>query len=86
MAFFAQKNTWFWSKKIGYGVGGYPCPARLQIFFRRKGGYEFGGYPRPPFTDKIRKVVYEGLPYNFSHVMHDIVTYMVCCDFQLTFS
>ena len=30
-------------------------------FFQRKGGYGFGGYP-PPFTDKIRKVVFEGFP------------------------
>ena len=40
-------------------MGGTPAPP-FTDFFRRKGGYGFGGYP--PFTDKIRKVVFEGLP------------------------
>ena len=41
-------------------MGGTPSPP-LRIFFQRKGGYGFGGTP-PPFTDKIRKVVFDRLP------------------------
>ena len=31
--------------------------------FSEKGVTDLGGNPPPPFTDKIRKVVFDGLPY-----------------------
>ena len=40
-------------------MGGTPPPLYGQNF-RQIGGYGFGGYP--PFTDKIRKVVFEVPP------------------------
>ena len=61
MVFFAQKHL-ILVQKIGYGFGGYPPPPLYGFFFQRKGGYGFGGYPPPPFTDKIHKVVFDGLP------------------------
>ena len=39
--------------------GGTPPP--LRIFFPAKKELRIWGVP-PPFTDKIRKVVFEGLP------------------------
>ena len=44
------------SEKGVTDLGSSPLPP-LRIFFQRKGGYGFGG-----FTDKIRKVVFDGLP------------------------
>ena len=38
-----------------------PSPP-LRIFFSKKGVTDLGGPPAPPFTDKIRKVVFEVLP------------------------
>ena len=58
--YFAQKTPDFGPKKQVTDLGGYPRPPFMD-FFRQKRGYGFGGYP-PPFQDKIRKVVFEGLP------------------------
>ena len=41
---------------------GTPHPPVYAYFFWQKGGYGFRGSPRPPFTDKIRKVVFDGFP------------------------
>ena len=35
--------------------------AQKNLFLVQKIGYGYGGYP-PPFTDKIRKVVFDHLP------------------------
>ena len=43
-------------------MGGTPLPPFMDFCFQQKGGYGFGGYPHPPFTDKIRKIVFDGLP------------------------
>ena len=49
-------------QKTGYGFGGYPPPP-LQGFFSAERGLRIWGVPPLPlFTDKIRKVVFEGLP------------------------
>ena len=40
--------------------GGTPPPLRTKILPKKS--YGFGGYPPPPFTDKIRKVVFDHLP------------------------
>ena len=60
MVFFAQKTPDF-GPKNRLRIWGVPPSPPLRIFFQQKGGYGFGGYP-PPFTDKIRKVVFEVLP------------------------
>ena len=60
MVFFAQKTPDF-GPKNRLRIWGVPPSPPLRIFFQRKGGYGFGGYP-PPFTDKIRKVVFDRLP------------------------
>ena len=44
-------------------MGGTPLPPFTDFFFSEKGVTDLGGTPAPPFTDKIRKVVFEGLPY-----------------------
>ena len=44
--------------KKSYGFGGYPP---LRIFFPAKKELRIWGVP-PPFTDKIRKVVFDRLP------------------------
>ena len=36
-------------------------PPLNRIFFSEKGVTDLGGTPLPPFTDKIRKVVFDGL-------------------------
>ena len=59
--FFAQKHL-ILVQKIGYGFGGYPPPPLYGFFFSEKGLTDLGGTPAPPFTDKICKVVFEGLP------------------------
>ena len=61
--YFAQKTPDFGPKKHDTDLGGTPAPPFMD-FFRQKGGYGFGGYPIP-ITDKIRKVVFDGLPYLF---------------------
>ena len=67
----AQKTPDF-GPKIGYGFGGYsPSPLYGQNF-QQKGGYGFGGYP-PPFTDKIRKVVFDGLPYRYRYFQNLLI-------------
>ena len=54
-------------QKKGYGFGGYPPPPLYGFFFfSEKGVTDLGGTPLPPFKDKIRKVVFEVLPYMFS--------------------
>ena len=58
--FFAQKTPDFGPKNRLRIWGVPPSPLYGQNF-QWKGGYGFGGTP-PPFTDKIRKVVFEGLP------------------------
>ena len=50
MVFFAQKTPDFGLKN------------RLRIFFSKKGVTDLGGTSPPPFTDKIRKVVFDVLP------------------------
>ena len=35
---------------------------KKKLILDQKIGYGFVGYPPPPFTDKIRKVVFDGLP------------------------
>ena len=42
--------------------GAPPLPLYGQNF-RQKGGFGFGGAPPPPFTDKIRKIVFDLAPY-----------------------
>ena len=37
-------------------------PPFTDFFFGKKGVTDLGGTPAPPFTDKIRKVVFEVLP------------------------
>ena len=44
-------------------MGGTPPPLYGQHFWQGM-GYGFGGVPFPPFTEKICKVVFDGLPYN----------------------
>ena len=34
---------------------------KTPVFLSKK-GYGLGGYPSPPFTDKIRKVVFDPFP------------------------
>ena len=51
IVFFAKKKTPDFGPKIGYGFGGYPPAPLYGFFFSKKG-----------FTDKIRKVVFDGLP------------------------
>ena len=62
MVFFAQKTPVF-GPKNRLRIWGYPSPPFTDKNFGKKGGYGFGGYPSPPFTDKIRKVVFDLLPY-----------------------
>ena len=45
-------------------MGGTPLPPFTDFFFSEKGVTDLGGTPAPPFTDKIRKVVFEVLPYS----------------------
>ena len=61
MAFFAQKTPDFGPKNRLW-IWGVPPSPPLRIFFGEKGVTDLGGTP-PPFMDKIRKVVFEGLPY-----------------------
>ena len=61
MVFFAQKTPDF-GPKNRLRIWGVPPSPLYGFFFQRKGGYGFGGYSPPPFTDKIRKVVFEVLP------------------------
>ena len=42
-------------------VRGVPPSLYGQNFLKKK-GYGYGGYPPPPFTDKIRKAVFDHLP------------------------
>ena len=58
---FLRKKHLILVQKIGYGFGGYPRPPVYGIFFGKKGVTDLGGTP-PPFTEKIGKVVFEGLP------------------------
>ena len=58
--YFAQKTPDFGPKKQVTDLG-VPPPPLLWIFFGKKGVTDLGGTP-PPFQDKIRKVVFEGLP------------------------
>ena len=44
-------------------MGGTPPPLYGQNFQQKKGVTDLGGTLPPPFTDKIRKVVFEVLPY-----------------------
>ena len=57
-------------------MGGTPPPLYGQNF-RQIGGYGFGGYP-PPFTDKIRKVVFEVLPYSIVPLCEGSETLIEC--------
>ena len=57
MVFFGPKHLFFGKKS--YGFGG--CPP-LRIFFPAKKELRIWGVPPPPFTDKIRKVVFEVFP------------------------
>ena len=53
----AQKTPVFLVKKVtDWGV-----PPFTDKIFSKKGVKDLGGAP-PPFTDKIRKVVFEGFP------------------------
>ena len=47
-----------------YGFGEFPPPPRYGFFFSEKGVTDLGGTPAPPFTDNIRKVVFEVFPKN----------------------
>ena len=51
-------------QKIGYGVGEYLRPPVYGFSFSEKGVTDLGG--TPPITDKIRKVVFDPLPYILS--------------------
>ena len=59
--FLPQKNLFFCPKK-GYGFGGYP-PSLYGKIFGEKAVRIWGVPLPPPFTDKIRKVVFDLLPY-----------------------
>ena len=63
IVFFAQKTPDFGPKNM-LRIWGVPFSPPVRIFFQQKGVYGFGGFPPPPFTDKIRKVVFDGLPYH----------------------
>ena len=62
------KNVFFAQKTLDFGpknrlrISGVPPSPPLWIFFSEKGVTDLGGTPAPPFTDKIRKVVFEVLP------------------------
>ena len=58
------KKHLFLVQKIGYGYGGYPPPPPLRTKFSAKRELRIWGVPPPPFTEKIRKVVFEVPPYN----------------------
>ena len=60
--FFSLKKHLILVQKIGYGFWGYPPPPLYGFFFSEKGVTDLGGNPAPPFTDKIRKVVFDGFP------------------------
>ena len=79
-------------QKIGYGFGGYPPlfmdifllkngKKKLRIwgvppFMDKKKELWIWGIPHPPFTDKIRKVVFEGAPQ-----FYFIFSYHINCSF-----
>ena len=60
MVFFAQKTPDFGPKNWLRIWGVPPSPPFRIFFFSEKGVTDLGGTP-PPFTDKIRKVVFDGL-------------------------
>ena len=60
MVFFAQKTPDF-GPKNRLRIWGVPPSPPLRIFFSEKGVTDLGGTP-PPFTDKIRKVVFDPFP------------------------
>ena len=88
--FFAQKTPNF-GPKNRLRIWGVPPTPPLRIFFlSEKGVTDFGGTP-PPLTDKIRKVVFYGLPngltslalivsgnLQFSHQLCSIQCGMIC--------
>ena len=61
MVLFAQKTPDF-GPKNRLRIWGVPPSPPLWIFFSKKGVTDLGGTPAPPFTDKIRKVVFDGFP------------------------
>ena len=69
MVFFAQKTPDF-GPKNRLRIWGVP-PSPLHGFFSssKTGITDLGGTPTPPFTDKIRKVVFDPFPLRvvFSH-------------------
>ena len=72
IVFFAQKTPDF-GPKNRLRIWGVPPSPPLRIFFQQKGGYGFGGYP-PPFTDKMRKVVFEVFPKELANFMKAILS------------
>ena len=65
MVFFAQIHLFFRSKK-GFGFGGVPLSPPLRTTFLAKKELRIWGVPSLPplpFTDKIRKVVFDVFPY-----------------------
>ena len=63
LCFLLKKTPDFGPKNRLRIWGVLPSPL-YGFFFQQKGTYGFGGSPRPPFTDKIRKVVFDRLPKN----------------------
>jgi hypothetical protein len=59
--FFAQKTPDF-GPKNRLRIWGVPPFPPNGFFFGEKGVTDLGGPPPPPFTNKIRKVVFEVLP------------------------
>ena len=62
MVFFAQKTPLF-GPKNRLRIWGVPPSPPLRTKFSAKRELRIWGVPPPPFTDKIRKVVFEVLPY-----------------------
>ena len=58
--YFAQKHL-ILVQKNRLRIWGYPRPPFYGFFSAKRGLWIWGG-PPPPFQDKIRKVVFEGLP------------------------
>ena len=62
IVFLAQKTPDL-GPKNRLRIWGAPPSPRLQIFFSEKGVTDLGGTPSPPFTDKIRRGVFDVAPH-----------------------
>ena len=68
IVFFAQKQLILVQKKV-MDLGGTPLPPFTDfLFFGEKGVTDLGGIP-PPYTNKIRKVVFDNFSYIFTKMI-----------------